>query len=122
MLNDHMEAEASVEVTYYTGSGSVVVNAVPTKPPFVSNATGPALDPAKAERNFSILADDLVISAVRFTPETTHYITQSIDGTTYRYNVAKPQSGMGCWEWETGYMHGSPLAKIIVHTKYHGTV
>ncbi len=122
MLNDFLDAEASIAIVYNTGTDSISLNAVPTKPPFVQNTTGPATDPAKAERNFSVLASELAVGAVEIRPETSHYITELTGTGTHRYNVSKPVSGVGCWEWDSGEQNGNPQARIIVHTKYAGTV
>jgi hypothetical protein len=123
MLNEHL-ADEGVTVTYERGDGYSVedLNVVPTKPPFVAPSGTAPMDPTKAERNFSVLASDLLYNLETFFPETTDCIIQRVDNVFHKYAVTKPASGVGCWEWETGYMHGSPLARILIHTKYAGTV
>ncbi len=121
MLNEVLGAEGSVAIVYHRGGYELPLNAVPSKPPFVSPQGAPP-DPAKAERNFSVLASELVDGDnLPLMPVLSDSITEQINGTTYVYTVANPQSGIGCWEWDSGYMAGSPVARILVHTKSAGT-
>ncbi len=120
LLYETLDVEASIDIIYRREGVSIEMIAIPTKPFFVS-ATGSAPpDPAKSERNFSIMASDLILDDVPFQPVTTDEIIETIDGVGYVYRVANPSSGASCWEYETGYMLGHPLARIMIHTKYTG--
>lgn len=121
LLNETLNAEASIEVVYRREGNAIAVTAVPTKPFFVPVTGSAPPDPAKPERNFSIMASELVIDEVAIKPVTTDEIIETIDGINHVYRVANPQNGFPCWEYETGYMENHPLARLLIHTKYTGT-
>jgi hypothetical protein len=121
LLNETLTAEASIEVVYRRDDVPIAITAVPTKPFFVPVTGSAPPDPARPERNYSVMASDLVIDDVPIQPITTDEIIETIDGIHHVYRVANPQNGFPCWEFESGYMQNHPLARILIHCKYVGT-
>ena len=125
-LHQKLAAHASVQVQYFQGANSVTLSAVvgtPTGKQYSQLGLSPTAfdltqgNPINMNRDFSLLASDLVINGQQVLPQEGDEVWETTsDGVTAVYQVMPTQQGGLAWEYETGYR--GPQARLTVHTKY----
>jgi len=113
---ERIAASASTQVKYCRGASSITINVVPMRQPTaVVSTAGPAIDPAKSEREFSINLDDIYSFLGGTMPVQGDFLVETVRGVPRIYRISAPSVGGQWWRWETGRRAAN--ARIIVNTK-----
>jgi len=100
LLNSRVEEAAGASVTYSRGrtGQSVALTAAVGRTVFASNgADGPRVD--FGERDYLILAADLVLGGAAAEPEEGDRVSETIGGVEHTFKIMPTATGEPAWRW-----------------------
>lgn len=110
-LADKQQAFASVPVIYRRGERSVSLLAVPAQSQGEQDVEGGA-QVGWQQRDWIVVAKDLVIDGQRITPKRGDRIEQQQEGVAYVHEVMPPPGGEDAWRWSD-----LNRVRLRIHTK-----